>query len=364
MLTEKSKKSRTAKWLAVAAGAFCISASMQVHAAEASGQDDRFRGLIEPISAKEPFKVGVTLVHLQDDFWKGIAYGIVDEAKRSNVEVVQVAVAGAYGNVREQFAQLGNLQAKGVDTVIIGAAAYDGFNPIIKSIKDAGIDVIAAGIPLNSSHVDFGVAQDNRAIGIAQQRKVCADANGAQAGVIVLQGPVGAEWAKQKFDGFMESAAKECPNLKLIPGPAGKSMAMERGVTETTDILMRSPDIKYVVTPAVSLAIGATQALRQQGLKNVKVMTASVVPEIVPMLKDGRIFGLVSEPGVLMGRLIVQYAIRQRENLPMPNLEKTAEAPYPALMVPAEMIDSSMAAAYNFGEYDLPPRDWSIQAIQ
>lgn len=364
MLSKKTKNSGVSKWLAMAAGAFCISASMQAYTAETPNEADRFRGLIEPIAAKEPFKVGVTVVHLQDDFWKGIAYGIINEAKRSNVEVVQVAVAGAYGNVREQFAQLGNLQAKGVDTVIIGAAAYDGFNPIIKSLKDSGIDVIAAGIPLNSSQVDFGVAQDNREIGAAQLRKICADAKGNQASVIVLQGPVGAEWAKQKFDGFMESAAKECPNLKLIPGPAGKSMAMERGVSETTDILMRAPDVKYVVTPAVSLAIGASQALRQQGRKDVKIMTASVVPEIVPMLKDGRIFGLVSEPGVLMGRLIVQYAIRQREGLPMPNLQKTVEAPYPALMVPAEMIDSSQAANYNFGEYDLPPRGWSIQAVQ
>src|SRR5690606_34878340 len=139
------------KAAAIALAAACLG---PVHAAEQESVD-RLQGLLEPIKAEKPFKVGVTLVHLQDDFWKGIAYGIVDEAKRSNVEVVQVAVAGAYGNVREQFAQLGNLQAKGVDTVIIGAAAYDGFNPIIKSIKDAGIDVIAAGIPLNSSHVDF-----------------------------------------------------------------------------------------------------------------------------------------------------------------------------------------------------------------
>ena len=33
-------------------------------------------------------------MHLQDDYWKGMAYGIVDEAKRAGGKVVQVSIAG------------------------------------------------------------------------------------------------------------------------------------------------------------------------------------------------------------------------------------------------------------------------------
>ena len=58
----------------------------------ARAADDRLQGLIEPITASKPYRIGVTVVHLNDDFYKGIVYGIEDEAKRSGVEVVQVSV--------------------------------------------------------------------------------------------------------------------------------------------------------------------------------------------------------------------------------------------------------------------------------
>jgi ribose transport system substrate-binding protein len=67
----------------------------------ARAEPHRLIGLVAPLVAQKPLRIGVTLVHLNDDFWKGVAYGTVDEAKRSNIEVVRVSVAGAYGNTRE-----------------------------------------------------------------------------------------------------------------------------------------------------------------------------------------------------------------------------------------------------------------------
>ena len=63
-------------------GSVLAAAVLAVGAQPAIGADvDRFNGMLEPIKAEKPFTMGVTLVHLQDDFWKGIAYGILDEAK-------------------------------------------------------------------------------------------------------------------------------------------------------------------------------------------------------------------------------------------------------------------------------------------
>src|ERR1700736_6313421 len=95
----------------------------------AHAENDRLVGLVTPLAAQKPLKIGVTLVHLNDTFWKGVAYGIVDEAKRSNVQVVRVSVAGGYGNTREQFAQLNTLKTLGVNYVALGAASFDGYEP-------------------------------------------------------------------------------------------------------------------------------------------------------------------------------------------------------------------------------------------
>src|SRR5258708_289503 len=83
---------------------------------------DRLLGLTEPVKdTGTPIRFGVTLVHLQDDYWKGMAYGIVDEVNRVGGKVVQVDVAGKYGNVTQQFAQIEAMMTKGIDVLILGA---------------------------------------------------------------------------------------------------------------------------------------------------------------------------------------------------------------------------------------------------
>ncbi len=326
-------------------------------------QADRFRGIVKPIVAKKPIRIGVTLVHLKDDFWKGIAYGIVDEAKRSNVEVVQVSVAGAYGNVTAQFGQLRTLQSLGSDVVVVGAAAFDGYNAILKRLKKSGITVIAAGIPVNSSSVAFGVAQDDKAIGVTLGDIVCKAKGAAKAAAITIPGPAGAEWARLRNVGFLERA-KECPGLTVVKGTVGGSLSLEDGLAQSSDLLLRTPDARFIFTPQISLGMGAAQAVKQLNKTDVDVVTSAVVREAIPMLKEGRLLAVVSEPGILIGRLIVQYAIRKEEGLPMPRLSESASLPYPVLTVPNKVITTQDASTYPFDVYDLPPKDWSIKAIQ
>ncbi|WP_155831135.1 substrate-binding domain-containing protein [Hyphomicrobium sp. 802] len=326
-----------------------------------AGEPDRLRNIVAPIVAKKPLKIGVTLVHLHDDFWKGIAYGIVDEAKRSNVKVLQVSVAGGYGNVKEQFAQLETLKSLGADVVVIGAAAFDGYNAILRNLKSSGVKVVAAGIPVNSSAVAFGVGQDDKAIGSALEDVICKTKGAADASVIAIPGPAGAEWAHLRHVGF-EEEAKKCTGLKVIDGAVGGGLGIEQGLSQAADLLLKNPDANFIYTPEISLGMGAVQAARQLG-KTTKVVSSSVVREAIPMLKDGRLLAICSEAGIIMGRLIVQYAIRENEGLPTPNLTK-AGTPYPALMVPITMITQENADSYPFDMYELPPKAWSVQAMQ
>ncbi|MFT3732126.1 MAG: substrate-binding domain-containing protein [Hyphomicrobium sp.] len=335
--------------------------SVLASAPSKADEPDRLRGIIEPVVATKPLKIGVTLVHLHDDFWKGIAYGIVDEAKRSKVQILQVSVAGAYGNVKEQFAQIETLKSLGADVVVVGAAAFDGYNAILRNLKSSGVKVVAAGIPVNSSAVAFGVGQDDKAIGAALEDVVCKNKGSADASVIALPGPAGAEWAHLRHAGFLE-AAKDCAGLKVIDGAVGGGLGIEQGLSQTSDLLLKNPDAQYVYTPEISLGMGAVQAGKQLK-KPIKVVSSSVVREAIPMLKDDRLLAICSEAGIIMGRLIVQYAIRENEGLPTPNLTKNG-TPYPALMVPITMITHANADTYPFNMYELPPKEWSVQAMQ
>ena len=321
---------------------------------------DRLRGLISPITAKKPLKLGVTIVHLQDDFWKGIAFGIADEAKRSNVTVAQISVAGAYGNVTQQFAQIQAMQTLGVDVAVVGPAAYDGYDSILAGLKKSGKLVIAAGIPLNSKNVDFGVTQDDQALGATLADAVCKDMAGKPAEVLALPGPAGAEWSRLRLVGFTKKA-EDCPGMTVITGPVGGATEIGYGLSQVSDMLLKHPDAKYAYTPESALGVGAAQAARRQH-KELKVATATLNDQGLEELKSGRFLTVISEPGILIGRLIVQYAIRKSEDMPLPNL--MSSSPYPTIVVPNLAISQAMATSYNDTFYDVPPKSWSIEAFQ
>lgn len=82
------------------------------------------------------------------------------------------------------------------------------------------------------------------------------------------------------------------------------------------------------------------------------------------MIKDGSILATVSEPGILMGRLAVQYAIRQIEGKPMPALHKDAALPYPYVLTPPTVVTPQNVDSYPLNVFDLPPQGWRIDALQ
>jgi ribose transport system substrate-binding protein len=325
-------------------------------------EPDRFLGLITPVTATKPLKLGVTVVHLQDDYWKGMAYGITDEAKRSGLQIVQVGVAGAYGNVSQQFAQIQTMKTKGIDVLILGPSAYDGFDPILTSLKKSGIMVIAGGIPVNSKSVDFGVVQDDTLIGKGLGDFLCQRKGTGPAKVLSIPGPAGAEWAHLRNKGLHEAAAA-CPGMTVVDGPVGGAIDIGYALGQASDLIQKNPDAKFFFTPEAALGMGAVQAVKQHHA-NIGVVTSTVVKEVFPMLANGDLLGDSTEPSILMGRLMVQYAIRKAEGLPLPNLSQVASSPYPTLIVPAQILTKETAPSYPYLVTDVPPKDWSIQAFQ
>lgn len=330
----------------------------------ANAEEDRFAGLIAPLKAEKPFKLAVTVVHLNDDFYKGIIYGITDEAKRSGVDVVQVSVAGAYGNVREQFAQLEAFKSIGADVAVLAPAAYNGFDPIIKSLKASGMKVASVGIPVDSNNIDFGVLQDDTYIGKLMAEAVCHSAVKPK-NVAMIPGPAGAEWVRLRYVGFKEEA-KKCPTpVSVVETGFGGGIDLQEGLTKAADLMLRNPEVNFIYTPQITLGMGAVQAIRQQH-RQASVVSSAMVKRVVPMIEEGKMLAVVSEPGIIMGRLIVQYAIRSMEGKPLPNLAAagTDGLNYAHLNVPNKVLDKDNVATHPFETYEIAPADWKVPAMQ
>lgn len=318
---------------------------------------DRLLGLVEPIKVKKPLKVGITVVHLMDNFYTGIVYGFTEEAKAAGIEVVQVSVAGAYGNVQQQFAQLEAFRSLGVNYAVLAPAAYAGYDKVIGSLAQSGIKTLSVGIPTNSKNIAFGILQDDSEIGRVLGQALCADgAKGKK--VLQVPGSPGLEWTRLRVDAF-QKVAKDCGAI-LEPAAFKGEMNLQDGLSQTADQLLRTPDAEYVFTPVSYLGMGAAQAVRQSG-KKVKVLTATMVKEEEAMIKDGRMLAVASEPGIIMGRLLAQYLIRYNEGLPMPPLDApNASVPYPHFNVPNVLITKDNVDKHRYDFFEYPPKDWKI----
>jgi hypothetical protein len=65
-----------------------------------------------------------------------------------------------------------------------------------------------------------------------------------------------------------------------------------------------------------------------------------------------------------MGRLIVQYAIRDAEHAPMPNMVRPAGSPYPYVLTPPTVITAANARTFPLDLYEIAPADFKLDSLQ
>jgi len=325
----------------------------------ATDNPDRLRGSVEPVVAKRPYRIGVALVHLVDDYWRGMAYGILDEAKYANVQIVRLFAAGGYGKVTEQLDQLDTLDSLGLDAIIIGATNYDGYDHALQRLAAKGVKIIAAGIPVNSSAVSLGVTMNDEEIGKAIAQFICAQKPDAE--VITIPGPNGPAWNRLRFDGF-EAGAKQCPSMKLVGNIFQGDTKIEDGEGQGSDLMIKYADANYIYAAAGNLAIGAALAAKRMHMP-AQLVTGTVTSKTVDLMKEGHVAMVVSEPGVLIGRALVQYTTRLLNGDELPNLRMDGTVPYKQFMVPIYQLTPANIDAYALDKYDQPPAGWQVPSL-
>ena len=321
---------------------------------------DRLRGLIEPVKAKRPYRVAFAAVHFIDDYWKGVAYGILDEADKSGVTVVRVLSAGGYGKLPEQISELGTLAALDVDAVIIGAVSFDGLQRPLKQLADKGVKLVAMDLTVNSPDIALRVGQDQVQIGEAISKYICDQNRNAK--VITIPGPAGVEWTAERLEGVKRGAA-DCKGMQLLGNVMKGSTTLEDGQSQAADLLIKYPDADFIYAAADNLGTGAAEAAKRSGAK-AKVITSSITDNTVKLMEAGQIAMVISEPAVLIGRATLQYTIRLLNGDPLPGLVKGGKLPYPSRDLPPKPLTLEVLKGYNLNWYDNPPTGWRVPLAQ
>lgn len=320
--------------------------------------DDRLLGMVEPVVAKKTYRIAYASADMNSDLFIAKAYGVLEEAKLANVEVVRVVSAGGYGKVAEQIAQLEQLGTLGLDAIIVMGSAYDGYDRVVERLVDKGIKVITAGSLISAPKVSFGVIQDEPKLGGLLADYICQ--RKPNSTVITLPGPAGAEWNKRRFEGFQAGAAT-C-GLKLVGNTFGGKITIDEGQRQAGDMLLKYPDSDYIYAVAGILAVGAAQQAKRMQAK-AKIVTGTVTRRTIELVKDGSIAVVMSEAPIVFGRAAVQYTVRLLDGLPMPKMVKGVD-PFPVTVVPNTPITAETLEHYDLTTYDLPPEGWLPPQLQ
>jgi ribose transport system substrate-binding protein len=341
-------------------GAMLASALIAGPGSAGAEEVDRLRGVLKETKAERPYRVGVSLVHFVDDYWKGIAFGLAGESEKAGIKIVRLMGAGGYGRVAEQIAQLETLSAMDLDAVILGATNYDGFDRAIKRLTDKGIKVIAVGVPVNSALITAGVTIDEEVVGQMLADFACKQKPGSK--VITIPGPNGPVWNKLRFDGFKKSAAA-CSGMVLYGNAFQGDTKIEDGLSQATDLLIKYPDADFIYTAAANLGIGAGMATKRMNTK-ARVATGTISDRTVELMKEGYVSVVVSEQPILMGRAAIQVLTRVLNKQPLPQMVPAGVIPYPEFHVPLVEMTPKDVVNYDLSNYDRPPQEWQVPSFQ
>ena len=251
----------------------------------------------------KPYKVGLTVANLQADFFNQIKQSVIDEGKRSGVDVITV---DAHGDPSAQVSQIQDLITRHVDAIIYIPAGASAAAVPVKAAKRAAIPVVTVDRNPAGAPGDTFIATDSVAAARALGEHVAKITHG-KGDVAMILGQIGTTPQIERSKGFAEALAKY-PNLNIVEEQASKMWAQDEGFSITQDILQRNPNVDVIFAQADGLALGAAQAAKVAG-KKVIVVGFDGDAAALSALKAGKFDATMTQQTQYMGRLALRSAI-------------------------------------------------------
>ena len=262
--------------------------------------------------------IGLAVANQQADFFNQIRQSVEAEAKAENVKVV---IADAKGDSNTQVSQIQDFITQQVDAIIYIPAGATAATVPVKAAKAANIPIVTVDRNPEGAPGDTFIATDSvkaaKDLGEWVGKKV--DGKG-QLGVI--QGQLGTTPEVARDTGFKE-AMTQFPGIKEVARQASKQWAQDEGFQIATDMIQANPSINILFGRADALALGAAQAAKNAGLKDVTVVGFDGDVAGLKAVQSGTLAATITQPTQAMGKLAVESAVKltNGEKLPAEQLQ-------------------------------------------
>ncbi len=259
--------------------------------------------------AREKWRIRVFIPHLKDDYWMGVNYGLIDEARRLGISL-SIYEAGGYDRIEVQRSQIKKSLEDKPDGLIIGAISVDGLNDIVKMAHDQGIPVLdlinGMSSPLIAARAAVSFWDMGHEAGTYLRRM--KDNMGRPIKLAWFPGPAGAGWVAAGDAGFRKAIAGGA--IEIVNAQYGDTgSAVQTRLVETALDLF-ADGLDYIAGTAVT-AEAAVKVLRNRGLSDrIQILSYYYSPGVHRGIRRGTITAAPTDLTVIQARIAVDVMVR------------------------------------------------------
>ena len=263
--------------------------------------------------------IGVSLLTLDNPFFKVIGDSITAEGKKYGYETV---VVSGDKDVAKQGNQIKDFIVKKVSAIVLSPCDSKSIIPVIQEANAAGIPVFTVDIPCNEPGVKIvtQIATDNEGGG-REAGQAMIEALGEAGGKIAVLHFKQAESCQLRVKGFMEVIRAHNAGGKSkidVVTELESGAAKDLGYKAAEDALQAHPDLRGIFAINDPAALGARAALEKAGKTQVIIIGFDGQPEGKQAIKDGKIYADPIQFPDQMGIRMVDAILRHSKGETLP----------------------------------------------
>lgn len=277
--------------------------------------------------ASEPLRLCAIYPHLKDSYWLSVNYGMVDEARKQQVNL-RVLEAGGYTNVSKQKEQLAMCVRWKADAIILGTVA--------PGLYDSSLKQYTNSIPVFATVNELVLDQQNQSllkgeVGVdwywmghyaGEYLKQKHPKGSKVANVAFLPGPKSSGGTKPVLKGFYD--AIQDSDIHIIETLwADNDKELQRNLVQE---VIENKKIDYIVGSAVAIEAAISELRTAGKTQEIGLVSTYLSHGVYRGLLRGRVEFAPTDQMVKQGRLSVQQAVNYLQGKPYnriaaPNIE-------------------------------------------
>lgn len=276
--------------------------------------------------AAKDLKLGVSISTTNNPYFVAMKDGL---DKFAGKKKVSLKVADAQDDAARQADDIQNFISQNVDAILINPVDSKAVVSSIKAANSANIPVILIDRGSEGGDVLTTVASDNVEAGKMAAEFVVKEL-GEKAKAFELSGVPGASATVDRGKGFNKIAKTKLDILSSQSANFDRAKALNTA----QNMIQGHKDVQVIFAQNDEMALGAAQAVKSAGLKDILIVGIDGQPDAHDAIKNGDITATIAQQPAKMGEIAIQAAIDHYQGK---KVKKTTVSPI--YLVTKETVD-------------------------